>query len=852
MKTVLTPADWAVLQEIVNTAADLEGGERAGYLDRACSGRPELRSRVDSLLAAINGETTVFGSAVAEAASLAIDRELPVAGARIGSYRIERMVGRGGMGVVYEAVRDDEQYVKRVAIKVVATGLFSDTLLRRFRNERQILANLDHPNIARLLDGGATEAGLPYVVMELVEGLSIDAWCANQKPSVRQKLTLFVQVARAVQHAHQKLIVHRDLKPGNILVNTEGEPKLLDFGIAKLLDIEREGGPSLTAAAGRLMTPEYASPEQIRDEPITTATDVYQLGVVLYQLLTEHLPWTPGQDGSSGLMGIWDREPRRPGVDPDLDRVLLKALERDPSRRYVSASEFADDLERYLGGYPVEARPGSWTYIFSRFIRRHRLASAVVAVFLILLAAAVAEMAVLTKRARIEAKTANEISNFLVDIFSSNDPRNGRGDQVTARELLDQGTRNIGSTLKDSPEIRARLLDTVGGIYTRLGAYAEANRLLDESIGIRRNVLHRVDLDLATALSNKADNVANMGSLAESEKWYREACEVIRKAPGAAPDDTAGCLANLSSVLFDEGKLQEAETINAQAVEMRKRILGLNAPDTLVTMNNLETVYMQEGKYVDAEALAREVLARRQSFENEWHSDLAYSWGNLAMVLSALAKYQEAETAARKALEIRLKAFPPEHPQIQWGRTMLAGVLNAEGKSAEAEPLARTAVEKLMATVGPNHGQTAYAKQAFGIARLHSGDAAGARVVFAETLAAREKVLSPGSQLIAHTWLLMAEADAALHHLAAAEDDANRAAAMFQAQFGSEHIFFAEAQTVQAEIAAAEQRWQAAETLGRHALAINRAHLPAGHPAIARTLSILEVASRRRQPAEVR
>ena len=839
MKTVLTPADWAVLQEIVNIAADLGGAERTEYLERACHGQPQLRARAESLLAAMDGDTTVLGTAIGQAASLAMDRELPSAGAHIGPYRIERMVGRGGMGVVYEAVRDDDQYFKRVAIKVVATGLFSESLLVRFRNERQILANLDHPNIARLLDGGATSSGLPYVVMELVEGQPIDAYCDRHQLGLRQKLKLFLQVAAAVQHAHQKLVVHRDLKPGNIMVNAAGEPKLLDFGIAKLLDLDREGGAFLTAGLGQLMTPEYASPEQIRDEPVTTATDVFQLGVVLYQLLTGHLPWIGKQDGAGGMEEIWQREPRRPGVDADLDRVLLKSLERDPSRRYHSAAEFAGDIERYLEGFPVEARPASWSYVAGRFIRRHRLASAAVAVFLTMLTAAIAEMAVLTRRAQVEAKTANQISDFLVDIFNSNDPRNGRGDQITARELLDQGTRNIGSALKDSPEIRARLLDTVGGIYTRLGAYQEANRLIDESIAIRRKVLRREDIDLASALANKADNVANMGNLAEAERVYRESCEVVRKAAGTHTDDMAACFTNVSSVLFDEGKLQEAEAVNLQAVEMRKRILGVNAPDTLVTMNNLETVYVQEGKYDQAEALAREVLARRQSFENEWHSDLGYSWGNLAMVLSALARYGEAESAARKALEIRIKAFPPDHPQIQWGRTMLAGVLNAEGKSAEAEALARAALGPLLASVGANHSHTAYARQALGTARLQARDFAGARTLFQEALEAREKVLAAGSPLIAHNWVLLAEADAALRQFPAAEAEAQRAAETMQREFGPEHIFVAEAQTVLAETAGAEERWELAERLAGAALQTDRLHLPAGHPAIARAQSIL-------------
>ncbi len=847
MKTVLTPGEWTVLQEIVNTAADLENDHREAYLLKACEGEPRLRSRVDSLLAAFStgeatsGKATFLGSAIEEAASLTLADELPAAGARLGPYRIQAVIGRGGMGVVYEALRDDDQYRMRVAIKAVATGLLSRDLLQRFRNERQILANLDHPGIARLLDGGATDAGLPYVVMEFVDGLPVDEYCNRAQLTRRQRLTLFVSVIRAIQYAHQKLVVHRDLKPGNILVTGQGEPKLLDFGIAKLLGLDDQGDSQpKTLDMSRMMTPEYASPEQILDQPITTATDVYQLGVVLYQLLTGRLPFAVSGTGLLKLQQeICERAPVKPALGDDLDLVILKALEKDPSRRYTSAAAFADDIESYLRGFPVQARPASWGYVTRRFVRRHRLASLAAALSLLLIAGSVIGMAMLTKRARTETTTANQVTDFVVGLFDSNDPNNGRGDQITARQLLDRGVPRIEAGLRDSPEVRARLLDTMGGIYTRLGAYQEANRLLSESIDLRKNVLRREDLDLVGTVSNLADNAGNLGHMGEAENLYREALRIDRKLIRGDSDDLAVGMSNLSSILSEEGKLTEAETLNRQALEMRRRVLGLSARGTLVTANNLETIYMQEGKYVQAEPLARDVLTRRQTFEPEFHPDLGFSWNNLAGTLLALGRYDEAESAARKALQIRSKAYPAEHPQIQWARTTLAEVLCAAGKAAEAEPLAQQALGQALSTAADGNSLSAYAQYVLGTIRLDEGKGAAARKLFEAALAIREKSSAPGSHYIATNWLKLAETDMALDNLPSAVTEAERAAGMFQASLGPSNVLLADARTVLAELQTAQAHWTSAESLARQAIDIYGVTLPPVHPAMARAQSAL-------------
>ncbi len=663
-------------------------------------------------------------------------------------------------------MRDDDHYKKQVAIKVAAAGLSSPALLKRFGVERQILADLDHPNIARLLDGRATESGLPYVVMEFIDGRPIDDYCRERYPSARRKLELFVQVVRAVHSAHRKLVVHRDLKPGNILVSADGQPKLLDFGIAKLLDLRADAtAPALTVESGRMMTPEYASPEQIRDEPITTATDVYQLGVVLYELLTGARPVAAGSSGRMSLEhDICERAPAKPGIDTDLDRVVMKAIEKEPDHRYASAAEFADDIDRYPGGFPVQARPVSWSYVTARFIRRHRFGFAAAALFAVLLAASVIGMAILTRRAQTEARTATRVTDFLLDLFSANDPSQGRGDQVTARELLDKGVPRLESSLKDEPEVQARLLDTMGAIYTRLGPYPQAKRVLRRSLEIREKALRRRDIALANTLSNLADLAGDRSELPQAEQLYREALRIFRAKLPDNDDNIAAALSNLSSVLFDEGRLKEAERLNREALARRERTLGLDSPETLITMNNLETVLAEEGQYANAEAIARQVLERRQRTESPSHPDLGYSWANLARTLQLLGRYPKAEDAARRALAIRLRAYREDHPEVQWSRMILAGILTDEGKPEEALPLARHATDGFLPTAGQNSTDTAYAEDGLGLALLDEGRARDARTYFVRPFDARSHALAPDSLTIAKSWLNLGRDDRELEN----------------------------------------------------------------------------------------
>src|SRR5271169_1370660 len=491
-------------------------------------------------------------------------------GDRIGPYRVLRTLGVGGMGEVFLAERADAAFEQQVAIKVVYGGSFARGVQSRLKIERQILAQLDHPNIAHLLDGGTLPEGRAYLVMEYVDGIAIDTYCDSNRLDLGARLKLFQIVCAVVHYAHQNLIVHRDLKPSNILVTAAGVPKLLDFGIAKLLD-ERQAGQhtlAMTHADIRLMTPDHASPEQVRGQPITTSSDVYVLGVLLYKLLAgtgpflissvrlaeneraicEKDPRPPSQtvrrDDSEESRSIAESRSTTPkrlarGLAGDLDNIVLMAMRKEPERRYASAQQMSSDIQRYLEGRPVIARRDTWSYRSSKFVRRHWLpvAAGVGAAALVLAFAATTYMQSLRiaaerdrvaqqrERAEHERARAEEVSSFLVNLFKLSDPEENRGNQVTARELLDSGAKRLQAGLQDQPETKAALLSTVGAVYDSLGQYQDALPILDESLRLqdKSHEASRIDTLLEVGRAH-----VKMGDLRGAEQPLQDALHLAQ------------------------------------------------------------------------------------------------------------------------------------------------------------------------------------------------------------------------------------------------------------------------------------------------------------------------------------
>ena len=490
-----------------------------------------MRRQAAGLIAAYRSETSsFFESVVGTAASHAARGGDLAEGDTIGPYQITGAVGHGGMGTVYCARRSDQQFRQSVAIKLVRTGPgmnpgTNQELLARFRAERQILANINHPNIARLLDGGITESGLPYLVMEFIEGQTLDRYLSAHTPAIPERLALFRQICAAIQHAHQNLIVHRDLKPGNIMVTADGTLKLLDFGIAKLLAPDASVDTVIyTRPAERLMTPEYASPEQIRGGNITTATDIYGLGVLLYELLTGARPFEIANLTYVEVEKlICETQPRPPSLvgartvrvaslkQTDLDRIVLKALHKVPERRYASAADLSADIERYLHGFPVIARPDSFSYRTRKFVGRHAVGVSAAVLFLVTVIGLSIDLAVQRNRARHEAATAEAVSQYVVGLFNSSRPDATEGRSVSARELLDQGTERLHRDFSGEPAIKARLLDTLGTVYYQLGALDRAAPLLSEAEAIESSAGGSDSLEVAKTASDLGDILEDKG-----------------------------------------------------------------------------------------------------------------------------------------------------------------------------------------------------------------------------------------------------------------------------------------------------------------------------------------------------
>ncbi len=754
----MTPERWQQIKVILEGALEREEPERAGFLEAACQGDDELRREVESLAASEAEigdfiETPVFRIRLDEVEPLA-------AGERIGVWRIVREIGRGGMGAVYLAERADQEFEQRVAIKVVRRGMDTDEIVRRFRSERQILAHLDHPNIAKLFDGGTTDDGRPYFVMEYVEGKPIDEFCDERKLSVRERLEIFRQACGAIHFAHQNLIVHRDLKPGNILVTSDGVPKLLDFGIAKLLDPAQEPF-ALTRTELRPMTPEYASPEQVRGEPITTASDIYTLGVLLYLLLTGQRPYRPTTDPQALADAICKTEPVRPStavvragdakapsaetkllrrqVAGDLDNIVLMAMRKEPQRRYASVDQLSNDIERYLEGLPVIARKDTLGYRTRKFVGRHKGGVTLAAAVLLLIVGFSITATVLWQRAERAREKSQAVLGFLNNLFSVPDPKQSRGESVTALQVLDRGARQIAVDFKDQPELRADLMSTMGKVYLSLGSAESANSLIKSALDLHRKTLGQDDPqvvddlhNLATALRLQgkdseaeplvyealqlqrqrgdtwnieyARGLTNLASILESkaafdqaERLYKEGLEIKRTLP-RVDRDIAISLNDLGKLAYTRGDFATAETYYQQSLDIRRKLAGGQPdPDVAVVLNNMAALLQDRGDLAGAETYYREALDLRRKLYPGPNPRIAFSLSNLGVLLQARGDLAGAERSFREAVSIADKTLDRDHPNRGVYLQHLASVLTAEGKAREAEPMAREAFAILQA-----------------------------------------------------------------------------------------------------------------------------------------------------------
>jgi eukaryotic-like serine/threonine-protein kinase len=761
----MTPERLQEIEKIFCEAVELAPDERETFLAEACAGDAELRREVESLLSETTDAKAPFASLIVGAAQSLASAGEEFIGRRVGPYRITGSIGQGGMAEVYKAVRDDDHYQKEVAVKLVRPGRINTFMLARFRYERQILASLEHPNIARLLDGGATDDDLPYFVMEYIVGEPITDYCEAHNLSIKRRLKLFRQTCAAVQYAHRNLVVHRDLKPSNILVTKEGEPKLLDFGIAKLLAPEVSSNAvtvAQTMTMMRLMTPDYASPEQVRGEPVTTATDVYALGAVLYELLTGERPHKFKDYSLIEIeRAICESEIERPSavvekrsdaparlrreLAGDLDNIVLMALRKEPERRYQSVEQLSEDIRRYLQGRPVTARHDTLSYRAGKFIRRHKAGVAVAASVVILLVALSAIMSLQAARIARERDRANQVTEFLVKSFEVSDPGEARGNSITAREILDSSAAKIRRELQGQPEVQAAMMDTMGRVYYRLGLYTSALPLLKDALEIRQRILGREHPETAATMNNLAQVLHGKGDFAAAEGFYRDALTIRRKVFGENSPEVAASLNNFGLFLKDKGDFEAAESYLRQSLSLRRALFGAIHTDVAETLNELGVVLKQKGSFAAAEPLYREALEMRRKLLGEDHPSVAESINNLATLLDSMGRYAEAEPLSRQALALYRRLLGEEHPHVAVSLSNLAGILKRKRDYEGAEQLYRQA----LAIMRKLHGETPHPELAVMINNLaallrEKGDYTAAEPLFRQALEMRRKLLQEG------------------------------------------------------------------------------------------------------------
>jgi eukaryotic-like serine/threonine-protein kinase len=704
---------------------------------------------------------------------------------QIGPYRLLQLLGEGGMGEVWLA--EQKTPIRRiVALKLIKAGMDTKAVVARFESERQALALMDHPCIARVFDAGSTVQGRPYFVMEYVPGLPLSNYCDRHRLTIRERLEVFTQVCEGVQHAHQKAIIHRDLKPTNILVieqDNKAVPKIIDFGLAKATAEPLTDHTKFTELGMMLGTPAYMSPEQADQDGqnVDTRTDVYSLGVILYQLLVGALPFEPKALQAASLEAVLrvirEEEPPKPStkirsmgeasntsarnrrteprsfarqLQGELDWITMKALEKDRARRYGTASELAADISRYLHNEPVLAGPATAGYRLRKYAARHRIALGTAAGLLVLLAGFAVTQAVELRRiteernqATRERDRATRVTDFMTSMFKVSDPSEARGNSVTAREILDKASANIDTGLAKDPELQAQMMHVMGDVYDNLGLYSRATSLEQQAVEIRKRVLGSENPDTLKSENNLAVLLAREGRYPQAEQLARETLDVSRRVLGPDNPLTLGSMSNLAILLDHEGHLEEAEQLDRQTLDVSRRVLGPEHPNTLKSMSTLANVVWHEGKYADAEKLDRETLDIRRRVLGPDHPDTLNTMNNLANVLDDEGHFADAEKLYRETLDIQRRVLGPEHPVTLGSMSNLANALDNQGQYAEAEKLCRESLDIRRRVLGPEHPNTLESMTNLADVLAHEGKYDEAEKLDREALDIRERTLGP-------------------------------------------------------------------------------------------------------------
>ncbi|MCA9735511.1 MAG: serine/threonine protein kinase [Deferribacteres bacterium] len=766
---------WNRVQQLFEAALEKNESERDTFLEEVCKDDESLIAEVRSLLQADAESHSLLQGHALDVVDLPIEENF--IGKKVGHYEITKQIAVGGMGAVYLAERADGQFTQTVALKLIKRGMDSNAILKRFHYERQILARLQHANIARLLDGGLTDDGTPYFTMEYVDGLPIDRYCRENALSIVERLRLFQTVCDAVEYAHRNLIVHRDIKPGNIFVTKTGDVKLLDFGIAKLLDEHDSAEPlPLTVAGNRVMTPEYASPEQVRGDAVTTLSDVYSLGVVLFELLTGARPYEIDDLSPAAVEKIvCETDPPKPstkitqGKDipagharqnkrllrGDLDNICLLAMRNEPQRRYGSVQEFNEDISRYLTGLPVQALPATLAYRSGKFISRHKLgvitATGIFVVLVGLITFYTVRLADERDKAQLEAEKAAQISQFVTSLFEISNPDEAKGRTITARELLDQGAAKIEKELAAQPEVQARMMEVIGGVYQNLAQLSKADSLLRKSLQVQEKVHEKPTAEYGRTLWILGKVRAQQGDYTAADSLQRLSLHIREQVLGSENDAVAQSLSSLSKIQYQKGDYAAAESLATKALNIRTSLFGDINAGVALNLDDLGWLAHEQSHFDVAEQLHRRALAIRRQVFGEENLEVAESLNNLGSALYGKGDLAGAEPYIREALAIRTKLLGPDHPQTTYNRTNLAVMLEGQGKLDEAESMFREIYRTHAAKLGADHPVIADDLTDIGRVLAAQGHFEEAEPLFQEAAQLHAKNRGPEHWLVAYT-----------------------------------------------------------------------------------------------------
>ncbi|SHF28088.1 serine/threonine protein kinase [Fodinibius roseus] len=765
---------WKKLSHIFDLALTLSPERRTTYIRNLCAGDPELRQEVSSLLSSIEESDKMLEEQLRKNHLLLSDltahleKDGPsgsLTGKTVGHWKVSDLLGRGGMGEVYEVERFDSDIQQKGALKIMRRGLDTPENIRRFRLEKQILAGLNHPNIARLIDGGISEDGLPYLVMEFVDGVPIDRYCDQRRLTISDRLALFREVCRAVQHAHKNLIVHRDLKPENILIAEDGHVKILDFGIAKILDETLyELSTVKTHRSMRLMSLEAAAPEQISGDPVTTSADVYALGTLLYQLLAGRHPLDIEEQGFRAIeqmimhedplppsrrlndaehpspSAIADkRNTDQPGLTTllrgDLDAITLKALRKETGQRYESVIQLIADLDRFRADKPVSAQRDSTRYRLSKFFKRHKkrmgIAAAAVAVITVLTIFYTFQLAKERNEAQLEAQKTEQVKDLLVEIFQRSDPfREPEAKNLSVQEVLDRGTQRVSSSLESQPLVRAELQEALGSVYSGLIMYPKAEPLLRKALATYKRELGPDHPDVAETSQLLGFLLFRKGAYEEAEALFKEAARIYQKEYGETDTHYADILSMLGNLYAETGRQKQALRQYISAIEIYKQ---QDSPGIAGTTMDLGYLLMDMGRMDEAQRKLARAIPLFKTYSEEPDVAIANALTGLGQVLHLQGDLAAAEDHHRKALQIRRTIFETGHTYIASSHLRLAWVLLDRGNIDQAVPLARKACQSFKNHLPAGHWKIAASEGVLALAWIGQGEFAQAEETLLNT-----------------------------------------------------------------------------------------------------------------------